>query len=130
MAERCVCCGEIIPEGRQVCPICERKAGAEVMANEKLIRASEAKAKLKAFHDWFGGPVQLQGDLLARKVIEKCIEEIDKLEPVDAMEVVHCGECGYSPDGWVCFGDGNMMPQHPTYPERHCSCGRRRTDNA
>jgi hypothetical protein len=23
MAERCVCCGEIIPEGRQVCPNCE-----------------------------------------------------------------------------------------------------------
>lgn len=22
-AERCVCCGAIIPEGRQVCPICE-----------------------------------------------------------------------------------------------------------
>jgi hypothetical protein len=26
MAERCVCCGEIIPEGRQVCPNCEKKA--------------------------------------------------------------------------------------------------------
>lgn len=23
--ERCVCCGAIIPEGRQVCPNCERK---------------------------------------------------------------------------------------------------------
>lgn len=23
---RCVCCGEIIPEGRQVCPACEYKA--------------------------------------------------------------------------------------------------------
>lgn len=23
--ERCVCCGAIIPEGRQVCPICERR---------------------------------------------------------------------------------------------------------
>lgn len=23
--ERCVCCGEIIPEGRQVCLLCERK---------------------------------------------------------------------------------------------------------
>lgn len=23
---RCVCCGRIIPEGRQVCPICEQKA--------------------------------------------------------------------------------------------------------
>ena len=23
--ERCVCCGRVIPEGRQVCPICEGK---------------------------------------------------------------------------------------------------------
>ena len=23
---RCVCCGRIIPEGRQVCPMCEEKA--------------------------------------------------------------------------------------------------------
>lgn len=23
---RCVCCGAIIPEGRQVCPVCEQKA--------------------------------------------------------------------------------------------------------
>ena len=22
-ADRCVCCGEIVPEGRQVCPQCE-----------------------------------------------------------------------------------------------------------
>ena len=26
-ADRCACCGEIIPEGRQVCPQCE--GGAE-----------------------------------------------------------------------------------------------------
>lgn len=25
MEERCICCGEIIPEGRQVCPQCEFK---------------------------------------------------------------------------------------------------------
>lgn len=24
--ERCVCCGAVIPEGRMVCPECERKA--------------------------------------------------------------------------------------------------------
>ncbi len=23
-AEHCICCGEVIPEGRQVCPYCER----------------------------------------------------------------------------------------------------------
>lgn len=28
MEDRCVCCGEIIPEGRQVCPICEKKAAS------------------------------------------------------------------------------------------------------
>lgn len=26
MPEKCVCCGAVIPEGRQVCPDCERKA--------------------------------------------------------------------------------------------------------
>jgi len=25
--ERCVCCGVVIPEGRQVCPICEKGYG-------------------------------------------------------------------------------------------------------
>lgn len=24
-ADRCVCCGEIVPEGRQICPQCEQK---------------------------------------------------------------------------------------------------------
>lgn len=27
MEERCICCGDIIPEGRQVCPRCEAKWG-------------------------------------------------------------------------------------------------------
>ena len=26
MEDRCVCCGAVIPEGRQVCPACEEKA--------------------------------------------------------------------------------------------------------
>nr|DAQ50168.1 MAG TPA: zinc binding protein [Caudoviricetes sp.] len=25
MNNTCICCGAIIPEGRQVCPICERR---------------------------------------------------------------------------------------------------------
>ena len=36
-ADRCVCCGEIIPEGRQVCPQCEggvEKAKKEEAKNE------------------------------------------------------------------------------------------------
>lgn len=26
MENRCVCCGSVIPEGRMVCPICEKAA--------------------------------------------------------------------------------------------------------
>ena len=29
MEEHCVICGEIIPEGRQVCPLCEKKYGGK-----------------------------------------------------------------------------------------------------
>ena len=27
MEDHCVMCGEIIPEGRQICPVCEKKYG-------------------------------------------------------------------------------------------------------
>ena len=46
-ADRCVCCGEIVPEGRQVCPRCEIELqskpdvgvvlGIEEKADENLI---------------------------------------------------------------------------------------------
>ncbi|PKM63308.1 MAG: hypothetical protein CVU97_01010 [Firmicutes bacterium HGW-Firmicutes-21] len=26
-AEHCVCCGAIVPEGREICPICESRNG-------------------------------------------------------------------------------------------------------
>ena len=29
MPDRCACCGEIIPEGRQVCPKCEENIKEE-----------------------------------------------------------------------------------------------------
>ena len=32
-ADRCVCCGEIVPEGRQVCPQCEN--GVKQNGNKK-----------------------------------------------------------------------------------------------
>lgn len=28
-AEHCICCGEVIPEGRMICPTCESKAGTK-----------------------------------------------------------------------------------------------------
>lgn len=36
--ERCVCCGEIIPEGQQTCPSCNN---GKLMVNERLYAARE-----------------------------------------------------------------------------------------
>lgn len=30
MTDRCICCSELVPEGRQICPICEQKNGSIV----------------------------------------------------------------------------------------------------
>ena len=46
-SERCVCCGEIIPEGRQVCPQCEKGTGGVKMANEKPCGFCKGRAYTK-----------------------------------------------------------------------------------
>lgn len=46
MVDRCVCCGEIIPEGRQICPICEK--GTKKMAELKPCPFCGGKAIFKS----------------------------------------------------------------------------------
>ena len=42
---RCVCCGDIIPEGRQVCPVCEMKfAAASRAAIRKKVKSIRDQA--------------------------------------------------------------------------------------
>ncbi len=57
------------------------------MANEKLIPLSEVKKKLTAVRQYFSGYPSTEQDKLARAVVKMCIEEVDKLKSVDAMEV-------------------------------------------
>ena len=38
MSERCVMCGNEIPEGRQVCPICERRVNQDTRRTKALLR--------------------------------------------------------------------------------------------
>ena len=33
--DECICCGATVPEGRQVCLICEKRRGDEVAEKEK-----------------------------------------------------------------------------------------------
>ena len=74
------------------------------MANEKLIPLSEVKKKLTAVRQYFSGYPSTDQDKLARSVVKLCMEEVGKIKPVDAVEVVH--------GRWikvVDFGDGNCF---------------------
>lgn len=39
--DRCICCGDIVPEGRMVCPGCEKKAEKKPDLAEELVRLWE-----------------------------------------------------------------------------------------
>lgn len=41
----CIFCGDIIPEGRQVCPVCEMKAAAQKRKDEKRRKKSSRDIK-------------------------------------------------------------------------------------
>ena len=38
MENRCVCCGEIIPEGRQVCMRCEKEVGGKMSVRDTYLK--------------------------------------------------------------------------------------------
>lgn len=44
---------------------------------------------------------------------------------VDAVQVVRCENCAFSQlDGWFCGGTA-LMPQHQTFPDSFCECGKK-----
>lgn len=56
MVDRCVCCGEIVPEGRQVCPSCERKANCP-MTLENIAKYNIKDSFVKKFCSYGCSPI-------------------------------------------------------------------------
>lgn len=76
-ANLCVCCGAVIPEGRQVCPVCEHKAERPT-APCVACRYSERirELKLVVFCEFYGRNVPIlhtceYGDRRTEKEIQK-----------------------------------------------------------
>ena len=85
MDNTCVFCGEIIPEGRQVCPQCEEKYGeleTRYWAQNMLIaRTEDAEAKLRRDIEWLmKNP--LQGCKLCAKRDAECANSGADCAPV------------------------------------------------
>ena len=85
MEERCVCCGEIIPEGRQVCLICERKISQQpTFGGDHQLRAKYKQALYDIIADIYamypaGGALHIVLDDLnvADHHIQMCMEDMD-----------------------------------------------------
>ena len=49
MNNKCLFCGEIIPEGRQICPICEKRENVQKLVSKSVLNTANA-CKEKAVH--------------------------------------------------------------------------------
>ena len=83
--DRCVCCGEIIPEGRQVCKSCEDKISQQpTFGGDPLLRARYKQALYDIIADIYamhpvGGALHIVLDDLNvnDRHIQRCIEDMD-----------------------------------------------------
>lgn len=115
MEDRCVMCGRIIPEGRQICPICEK--GEQKMANKRLIDAN-------AFLEHWNKEYRHQHANDMFKIA------IANFPAVDAVEVVHgewdegvCTNCSFD---IRCLTDGESDLEQWVWKEgfNYCpNCG-------
>lgn len=75
-AEKCIMCGAVIPEGIQVCPICEREAQTpELVWLEKMLYKTECSLRSA---DKRNAPAEERQNLRNRKqIIENIIRILE-----------------------------------------------------
>ena len=79
MSERCVMCNAIIPEGRQVCPICQKKASEKrqfkftIYGNPITKKNSSQIVQNRATGRWFIAP-----SAQYKKYCNECIKQINR----------------------------------------------------
>lgn len=110
-AEHCVCCGDIIPEGRQVCPICEKmQFPPDYIDRRKLTAKMRELISTRLFNE------------------EDMLDLVNEQPRADVVEVVRCKDCLEAKETvsgrYSCFlfagtNDGNW----------YCADGKRRKDN-
>lgn len=87
MPNRCVCCGSIIPEGRQVCPICEETSTTNCTSHYwSNICEMQKKQTLKGIKT-YGQTLEQNKSLTIKETIEMAQEEmIDMLMYLEKLK--------------------------------------------
>lgn len=124
--ERCVICGEIIPEGRQVCPICEARAWLSPEWEKRqfppdYIDRRKLTAKMRELI-----PTRLFNE-------EDMLDLVNEQPSADVVEIVRCRECRFSeevnPGLYICHNENIKIVGSYVDPEWFCGDGKRRKGN-
>ena len=127
--ERCVICGEIIPEGRQVCPICEARAGLSTEWEKRqfppdYIDRRKLTAKMR--------------ELISTRLFneEDMLDLVNEQPRADVVEVIKCRACrNYCKEDKICWitqidGDGRLsVVFRNVFDDFYCGYAERRKDN-
>ena len=118
-AERCVCCGAIIPEGRQVCPICETSK-----CDNSPVSIIFHDMQTKMEHGVVEAFQQIDINIDKAGVIRAL--EADRMRRAgELVEVVRCKDCRYGES--ICPGLNYCTKGHivGSYTEElfFCGCG-------
>lgn len=75
MSDKCLICGEYVPEGRLVCPNCERKAETAKMSRADLRRQQKQKEKQLSRFTVSGAQLEKMVKTAALELLEKGIKD-------------------------------------------------------
>lgn len=98
MENRCVCCGEIIPEGRQVCPRCEKDVESE---DDLISRQQAIEAVKRIIHAGLSEEaIYAEIEQIPKAYDkEKVIGKLEELRVLDFLTIANTGDekldCAY-----------------------------------
>ena len=119
--DRCIICGEIIPEGRQVCPNCEKQKPMKNLSHGEMVQIAEGKKNKTPRYIDANKLIDLATHEGAYGYVD--IHDIYNTPTADVVEVVRCKDCRYE-CGDACLHALGLAAIES--PECYCAYGERK----
>lgn len=104
MNNTCVCCGEIIPEGRQVCLNCERKTANKTTIIERIGKPAALEQLAEEATELAQAALKYARKLRGENYTPKTIDELTANLVEEYTDVIVCGMClNLHPDFEIMF---------------------------
>ena len=126
--DRCIICGEIIPEGRQVCPICEKEKLMKNLSHGEMVQIAEEKKNKTPRYIDANKLIDLATHEGAYGYVD--VHDIQNTPAADVVAVVRCRDCVWaepyrtdSGDVYIACGEFGVSALSD---DDYCSFGERK----